>query len=94
MGFTTLKIQKHATRIHNDLKTISSRFGKHFEGIVELRKKLEETIKITDSFGRDARSIMRTLENIKDSDSDGDDDDTDPPSAPISQYGQTSPGKY
>ena len=30
------------------------------------RKKLEESMKATDDFGRDARSIMRTLENIKD----------------------------
>ena len=28
--------------------------------------KLEEAMKTTDDFGRDARSIMRTLENIKD----------------------------
>jgi len=92
MGFQTLKVQKHATQIYNDLKMISSRFGKHFEGIVELRKKLEEAMKTTDTFGRDARAIMRVLEKIKDSDSD--DDDTDPPSAPMSQYGQVSPGKY
>ena len=70
---------------------ISSRFGKHFEGIVELRKKLEEAMRVTDSFGRDARAIMRILEKIKDSESD---DDTDPPSAPMSQYGEVSPGKY
>jgi len=31
-----------------------------------LRKKLEEAMKVTDDFGRDARSISRTLENIKD----------------------------
>ena len=31
-----------------------------------LRKKLEEAIKVTEDFGRDARSITRTLENIKD----------------------------
>jgi len=92
MGFQTLKVQKHATQIYNDLKMISSRFGKHFEGIVELRKKLEEAMKTTDTFGRDARAIMRVLEKIKDNDSD--DDDTDPPSAPMSQYGQVSPGKY
>ena len=35
-------------------------------GILVLRKKLEDTMKVTDDFGRDARSIMRTLENIKD----------------------------
>ena len=66
MGFHTLKVQKHATQIHDDLKNITSRFGKHFEGILVLRRKLEETMKVTDDFGRDARSIMRTLENIKD----------------------------
>ena len=37
-----------------------------FDGIVSLRKILEEALNHTDDFGRDARSIMRTLENIKD----------------------------
>jgi len=66
MGFHTLKVQKHATQIHDDLKNITTRFVKHFDGILILRKKLEETMKVTDDFGRDARSIMRTLENIRD----------------------------
>ena len=66
MGFHTLKVQKHATQIHDDLKNITTRFVKHFDGILTLRKKLEETMKVTDDFGRDARSIMRTLENVKD----------------------------
>ena len=65
MGFQTLKVQKHATQIYNDLRNISSRFSKHFDGIVSLRKTLEEALNHTDDFGRDARSIMRTLENIK-----------------------------
>ena len=66
MGFHTLKVQKHATQIHDDLKNITNRFSKHFDGILILRKKLEDAMKVTDDFGRDARSIMRTLENIKD----------------------------
>ena len=66
MGFHTLKVQKHATQIHDDLKNVTTRFTKHFDGILVLRKKLEEIMKVTDDFGRDARSIMRTLENIKD----------------------------
>ena len=66
MGFHTLKVQKHASQIHDDLKNITTRFVKHFDGILTLRKKLEETMKVTDDFGRDARSIMRTLENLKD----------------------------
>jgi DNA recombination protein RmuC len=66
MGFQTLKVQKHATQIYNDLKNISSRFSKHFDGIVSLRETLETALNHTDDFGRDARSIMRTLENIKD----------------------------
>ena len=66
LGFQTLKVQKHATQIHDDLKTISTRFFKHFDNIKTLRKKLEEAIKVTEDFGRDARSITRTLENIKD----------------------------
>ena len=66
MGFQTLKVQKHATEIYDHLKTISTRFSKHFDGIVNLRKKLEEAMNAVDKFGTDARSITRTLENIKD----------------------------
>ena len=66
LGFQTLKVQQHATQIYNDLKLISSRFEKHFHGIADLRKKLEQAMTTTDSFGRDARSIMNTLNNIKD----------------------------
>ena len=66
LGFQTLKVQKHATQIHDDLKNITSRFVKHFDGIKNLRKKLEDAMKVTDDFGRDARSITRTLENIGD----------------------------
>ena len=68
MGFQTLKVQKHATQIYNDLSNISSRFNKHFDGIVSLRKTLEEALSHTDDFGRDARSIIRTIENIKNPD--------------------------
>ena len=68
MGFQTLKVQKHATQIYDDLRNISSRFNKHFDGILSLRKILEEALSHTDDFGRDARSITRTLENIKDPD--------------------------
>ena len=66
MGFQTLKVQKHASQIHDDLKMITTRFDRHFVGIKVLRKKLEDAIGVTDNFGRDARSIMRTLENIQD----------------------------
>ena len=66
LGFQTLKVQQHATQIYSDLRNISSRFGKHFDGIKDLRKKLEQAMTATESFGRDARSIMNTLSNIKD----------------------------
>ena len=66
MGFQSLKVQKGATEIYDHLKTISSRFGKHFDNIVSLRKKLEEAMIVVDKFGTDARSISRSLENIKD----------------------------
>ena len=65
LGFQTLKVQKHATQIYGDLRSISSRFEKHFSGIIDLRKKLEQAMTATESFGRDARSIMNTLGNIK-----------------------------
>ena len=66
LGFQTLKVQKHATQIYSDLKLISRRFEKHFDSIIDLRKKLDQAMTSTDSFGRDARSIMNTLNNIKD----------------------------
>jgi len=66
LGFQTLKVQKHATQIYGDLSNIVSRFEKHFDGIIDLRKKLEQAMTATDTFGRDARSIMNTLSNIKD----------------------------
>jgi len=66
MGFQSLKVQKGATEIYNHLKTISTRFVKHFDNVIVLRKKLEEAMKVVDTFGTDARSITRTLENIKD----------------------------
>ena len=66
LGFQTLQVQQHATQIYSDLKNISYRFEKHFDGIKDLRKKLEQAMTVTDGFGRDARSIMNTLGNIKD----------------------------
>ncbi len=66
LGFQTLKVQQHATQIYSDLRNISSRFEKHFDGIKDLRKKLEQAMAATDGFGRDARSILNTLGNIKD----------------------------
>ena len=54
--------------IYDHLKTISTRFSKHFDNVLVLRKKLEEAMSVVDSFGKDARSITRTLENIKDPD--------------------------
>ena len=66
MGFQTLKVQKHATEIYDHLKAISTRFSRHFDNILVLRKKLEEALGVVDTFGKDARSITRTLENIKD----------------------------
>ena len=34
--------------------------------LLRLEKKLEEAMSVVDKFGTDARSISRTLENIKD----------------------------
>jgi len=66
MGFQSLKVQKGATEIYDHLKTISTRFSKHFDNVLILRKKLEEAMGVVDTFGKDARSITRTLESIKD----------------------------
>ena len=66
MGTQPLKVQKGATEIYTHLKTITTRFGKHLDNIITLRKKLEEAMIVVDKFGTDARSISRTLENIQD----------------------------
>ncbi len=66
MGFQSLQVQKHATEIYDHLKNITNRFSRHFDNILVLRKKLEESMAVVDSFGKDARSITRILENIKD----------------------------
>jgi len=66
MGFQSLRVQKHATEVHDALKQIGQRFDQHFSGVIGLRKKLEEAIKYTDDFGRDGGSIMRTIESLKD----------------------------
>tara|TARA_B100000427_G_scaffold52405_1_gene40293 strand:- start:1136 stop:2230 length:1095 start_codon:yes stop_codon:yes gene_type:complete len=79
LGFQTLKVQKHATNIYSDLRLITTRFERHFMGIAEVRKKLEQAISSVDNFGRDARSIMNSLNTIKNPE---DDDDPDPPSTP------------
>ncbi len=90
MGFQTLKVQKHATEIYDHLKRISTRFNIHFNNIVVLRKKLEEAMSVVDGFGKDARSINRSLEAIKNQD----DDDPDPDSpTPMSAYGQADKRK-
>ena len=49
-------------------------------------------MKVTDDFGRDAKFITRTLENIKNFDSNSDDDLDSPTTA--SAYGQVSEGKH
>jgi len=90
MGFQSLKVQKGATEIYNQLKTISTRFSKHFDNVVILRKKLEEAMRVVDSFGTDARTISRTLENIKNIDDIPplfDDDDDPNPSSPMGAVG-------
>ena len=53
-------------KVIDNLRNISARFSKHFDNVLVLRKKLEESMGVVDSFGKDARSISRTLENIKD----------------------------
>ena len=87
LGFQTLKVQKNATQIYGDLRNITTRFEKHFLGITVLRKKLDEAMKATDLFGRDGRSIMRTLENIKDPNN-HDNEKSVSTENPTSSYGQ------
>jgi len=68
MGFISLKLKKHSVKIYDDLRSITSRFDKHFSGFDGLRKKLEEAMSYILDFGKSARSIKNTLENIKDPD--------------------------
>ena len=69
LGFQTLKIQKHAKQIYVDLTKISQRFDKHFMNIANVRNNIQEALDEVENFGRDARSIKNTLQNIKDPDS-------------------------
>ena len=48
LGFQSLQVKKNATQIYGDLRTITTRFEKHFLGIAELRKKLDQAMKATD----------------------------------------------
>ena len=64
--FKLLKYKNMQLKFMINLKTITNRFSRHFDNILILRKKLEEAMNVVDSFGKDARSISRTLENIKD----------------------------
>ena len=66
LGFQTLKIQKHAKQIYVDLTKISQRFDKHFMNIANVRNNIQEALDEVENFGRDARSIKNTLQNIKD----------------------------
>jgi len=68
LGFQTLKIQKHAKQIYIDLTKISQRFDKHFINIANVRNNIQEALDEVENFGRDARSIKNTLQNIKDPD--------------------------
>ena len=73
---------------YNSIKILYNRTFEswtQFDNIVLLRKKLEEAIKVTEEFGRDARSIKNVLESIKNR---GDNDDDDPdPKPPTSSFG-------
>ena len=43
MGFQTLKVQKHATEIYDHLRNISTRFSKHFDNVLVLKKKIRRS---------------------------------------------------
>ena len=43
LGFQSLQVKKNATQIYGDLRTITTRFEKHFLGIAELRKKVRSS---------------------------------------------------
>ena len=66
IGFATLKVQKYALQIYDDLRSLQKRFAIHFNRIANVSKKLEETMEEVNKFGTDARVLNRALENIKD----------------------------
>ena len=66
IGFATLKVQKYALQIYDDLRSLQKRFAIHFNRIASVSKKLEETMEEVNKFGTDARVLNRALENIKD----------------------------
>ena len=66
IGFATLKVQKYALQIYEDLRSLQKRFAIHFNRIANVSKKLEETMEEVNKFGTDARVLNRALENIKD----------------------------
>ena len=52
--------------LYKNILVYQNRLIDQFVSIKDLRKKLEQAMTATDGFGRDARSIMNTLSNIKD----------------------------
>ena len=66
IGFATLRVQKFALQIYDDLKHLHKRFSVHFSNITNVSRKLEEAMQEVNKFGTDARVISRVLENIKD----------------------------
>ena len=65
MGFQTLKVQKHATEIYDHLKTISTRFTKHFDGIINLRKNSEYFINTENTINNNKNFIGYFLHGLK-----------------------------
>ena len=66
MGFQTLKVQKYALQIYDDLRTIKKGLQYILIEYLWSSKKLEEAMEEVNKFGTDARVLNRTLENIKD----------------------------
>ena len=84
--------RKSLNEIKEVLNTMSLYLGMEIpnwppDNIAELSKKLEEAIKVTEDFGRDARSIKNVLESIKNRDENEDNDEDPDPKAPMSSFG-------
>ena len=57
--------KKNKIKWNNKFRVLGKKKGSR-QDFINLRKKLEEAMSAVDKFGTDARSITRTLENIKD----------------------------
>jgi len=65
MGFSTLAIQKRSAEVWNVLGVVKSEFGKLCGLLDKTKKKIDETLKITDQLSSKSRNIERRLVKVQ-----------------------------